>query len=94
VRGEVGARSSVDSSGKVRNPVFTAMALTGAGLAFIVPNWIELGGVAVLVVALQLQVRVVEEPYLLATHGEQYRRYAATTGRFLPGLGHFAVPRS
>jgi protein-S-isoprenylcysteine O-methyltransferase Ste14 len=29
----------------------------------------------------------VEEPALLAAHGDAYRRWAATTGRFLPGIG-------
>jgi protein-S-isoprenylcysteine O-methyltransferase Ste14 len=71
----------------VRNPVFTAMAATGIGLALMVPNVIAIGGALLLLVALQLQVRVVEEPYLLATHGEAYRTYAASTGRFVPALG-------
>ena len=35
----------------------------------------------------QLQVRVVEEPYLLATHGKTYAAYAARVGRFVPGAG-------
>ena len=41
----------------VRNPIFTAMAITGAGLAFMVPNVISMLGFALLLVALQLQVR-------------------------------------
>ncbi|WP_433003316.1 methyltransferase family protein [Kribbella sp. CA-294648] len=73
--------------GLVRNPVFTAMAITGIGLALLTPNLIALAGIVVLLIALQLQVRVVEEPYLLATHGATYRDYAAATGRFLPGIG-------
>lgn len=68
----------------MRNPVFTAMAATGIGLALIVPTVIAVGGALLLLVALQLQVRVVEEPYLLAIHGEVYRSYAARTGRFVP----------
>lgn len=71
----------------VRNPIFTAMALTGTGLALMIPNWIALAGIAILILALQLQVRVVEEPYLLTTHGDRYRHYAAETGRFLPRMG-------
>ncbi|MFZ0230386.1 MAG: isoprenylcysteine carboxylmethyltransferase family protein, partial [Mycobacterium sp.] len=31
--------------------------------------------------------RRVEEPYLLATHGAAYRRYTASVGRFIPGVG-------
>lgn len=71
----------------VRNPIFTAMAMTALGLALLVPNVVSLLGLLLLVVSLQLQVRIVEEPYLLATHGEVYSAYASQTGRFLPGLG-------
>jgi protein-S-isoprenylcysteine O-methyltransferase Ste14 len=54
------------------------------------PNVLALAGAVTLLIALQLQVRVVEEPYLAATHGDTYRPYAATTGRFLPGIGRLA----
>ena len=40
-----------------------------------------------LVASIQLQVRRVEEPYLLRTHGDAYRAYAAQVGRFIPGVG-------
>lgn len=39
-----------------------------------------------LVAAVELQVRFVEEPYLLRTHGEGYAKYASRVGRFVPGL--------
>jgi len=71
----------------VRNPFFTATAITGIGLALMVPNVVAIAGAVVLIIALHLQVRVVEEPYLLATHGNTYQHYAATTGRFLPNIG-------
>ena len=70
-----------------RNPIFTAMATTGLGLALMVPNPVALFGLVLLLVALQLQVRVVEESYLVRTHGQSYAAYAATVGRFVPGLG-------
>ncbi|MFG3702495.1 methyltransferase family protein [Micromonospora sp. NPDC047620] len=70
-----------------RNPIFTAMAATSLGLTLLVPNAVSLIAWLALVVALQLQVRAVEEPYLIATHADAYRRYAAGVGRFLPGLG-------
>ena len=73
--------------GRVRNPIFTAMAVTGLGLVLTVPNVIAIVGFVLLVVALELQVRVVEEPYLRATHGRAYARYEASTGRFWPGIG-------
>ena len=47
-----------------------------------------------LVAAVQLQVRVVEEPYLRAVHGAAYDAYAARAGRFLPGIGLLAAPAS
>src|SRR5262245_36335638 len=71
----------------VRNPIFTAMTVATVGLALIVPNVVALAAVAVLVVALELHVRLVEEPYLASVHGEAYSGYAARTGRFLPGIG-------
>lgn len=71
----------------VRNPIFSAMLITGAGLALMVPNAVALAGWVALAVAVQLQVRLVEEPYLLHAHGSRYADYAARTGRFVPGLG-------
>ena len=76
----------------VRNPIFTVMAIAGAGLAVMTPNVVALAGFLVLLLALQLQVRVVEEPYLLRAHGQTYSAYAARTGRFLPGLGRLPDP--
>ncbi|TDB95894.1 isoprenylcysteine carboxylmethyltransferase family protein [Actinomadura sp. 7K534] len=70
-----------------RNPIFTAMIATAAGLAAMVPNVIALVGLVVTVAAIEMQVRAVEEPYLLRTHGAAYADYAARVGRFLPGLG-------
>ena len=71
----------------IRNPIFTWMTFGSAGLVALSPNWLALASFAVLLIALEIQVRGVEEPYLLRTHGERYRRYAAATGRFLPGIG-------
>jgi protein-S-isoprenylcysteine O-methyltransferase Ste14 len=71
----------------VRNPIFTAMLVSALGLVLLVPNWLSLSTLAILVLALEVQVRHVEEPYLLRTHGEAYGRYARATGRFLPGIG-------
>lgn len=71
----------------VRNPVFTAMAVAGAGFALLVPNLASVLALVALVAAVQLQVRVVEEPYLLNTHGGDYAAYRTRVGRFLPGIG-------
>lgn len=68
----------------VRNPIFAAMIFAVLGLALLVPNITALLGFLSLVAAVELQVRFVEEPYLLRTHGEGY---ASRVGRFVPGVG-------
>ncbi len=71
----------------VRNPIFAAMIPTALGLALLVPSAVAIAGFAALVGALELQVRVVEEPYLARVHGDAYGAYAARVGRFAPGIG-------
>ena len=71
----------------VRNPIFTAMTLATAGLCLLVPNIVAFLALVMLIAALEIQVRLVEEPYLAGTHGEAYLRYARDTGRFIPGIG-------
>ena len=73
--------------GIVRNPFFAAMIPVAAGLALMVPNITALAGIAGLLAAVEIQVRVIEEPYLMRTHGSTYRDYAARVGRFFPGIG-------
>lgn len=72
---------------RVRNPIFTAMIAAQAGTALMAPTWLSLLGVLLLIVAIELQVRSIEEPYLARVHGIAYTSYASRTGRFLPGLG-------
>jgi protein-S-isoprenylcysteine O-methyltransferase Ste14 len=78
--------------GLARNPIFTAMTATTLGLAALVPNVVSLAAAVVLLVSVQVQVRAVEEPYLLRVHGPAYADYAARVGRFLPGIGRRLVP--
>ncbi|OFB41797.1 isoprenylcysteine carboxyl methyltransferase [Mycolicibacterium sp. (ex Dasyatis americana)] len=73
--------------GTVRNPIFTAMLVFAGGITLMTPNPIALVGFVALLATIELQVRIVEEPYLLRTHGESYRDYCAAVGRFVPGLG-------
>ena len=85
-----GERTELVTSGPfavVRNPIFSGMLPASIGLALLVPNVVALAGVAALLIALEIQVRLVEEPYLLRVHGEHYRGYASRVGRFVPGLG-------
>jgi protein-S-isoprenylcysteine O-methyltransferase Ste14 len=70
----------------VRNPIFSTMALTALGLTLMAPTVGGLVALAVLVLALELQVRAVEEPHLVALHGPAFAAYAARTGRFVPRL--------
>jgi protein-S-isoprenylcysteine O-methyltransferase Ste14 len=71
----------------VRNPIYSAMIPTVLGLALLVPSALALAAFAGLIVALELQVRIVEEPYLLRTHGEEFAAYGARVGRFVPRIG-------
>lgn len=70
-----------------RNPIYTSMLVGWTGIALIVPTWLGFAAVAVIAAGLELQVRFVEEPYLVRIHGEAYRDYASRVGRFVPGLG-------
>lgn len=73
--------------GRVRNPIYTAMFTFGLGIALVTPNLVAFAGFVLLVATIELQVRRVEEPYLLRTHGDTYRDYTASVGRFIPGIG-------
>jgi protein-S-isoprenylcysteine O-methyltransferase Ste14 len=73
--------------GGVRNPIFTAMIAFGFGIALVTTNLVAIVGFPMLVATIELQVRIVEEPYLTATHGDSYRDYLAQVGRFVPGVG-------
>lgn len=87
---------------RVRNPIFSFMGLSLLGLVLRLPNAVALASALLAVVGIQLQVRIVEEPYLTRTHGAAYRDHAARVGRFLPGVGRIegsqspgrAAPRS
>lgn len=71
----------------VRNPIFSAMLVAATGLTLMVPNPISIGGLAVLAVAIEMQVRAVEEPHLRRLHGPAYATYEGRVGRFVPRLG-------
>ena len=73
--------------GRVRNPIYTAMVTFGLGITLLAPNLVAIGAFVLLVAIMELQVRRVEEPHLLRKHGNSYRDYRATVGRFLPGVG-------
>lgn len=70
-----------------RNPIFTTMLLSSLGLVLIVPNALSVAALITLLIAIQIQVRLVEEPYLRKQHGRKYLAYANSVGRFIPRLG-------
>lgn len=70
-----------------RNPIYTFMLIAWVGFALLVPTWAALAAGVLAIVGLEIQVRLVEEPHLLRTHGERYAAYARRVGRFVPRLG-------
>ncbi len=77
----------------VRNPIYSAMIPTSLGLVLLVPNTVAVGGWLALIIALELHVRLVEEPYLLRVHNGTYADYAARVGRFIPFVGRRQTSR-
>lgn len=73
--------------GVVRNPIFSAMIVVAVGLAAMVPNPISAVGVVLLVLAIEMQIRAVEEPHLRRLHGDRYADYEAQVGRLVPQIG-------
>jgi|HubBroStandDraft_1064217.scaffolds.fasta_scaffold606028_1 protein-S-isoprenylcysteine O-methyltransferase Ste14 len=70
----------------VRNPIYTALLFSTAGFALLTLSpWTAIGACQGIVMVL-LQARL-EEEHLFATHGDEYRAYAARVGRFWPGIG-------
>ena len=91
-RGDVDpeTRTTLVTSGPfrwVRNPIFTASAVASLGVALMVPNVVALAMLVANVTVYQVQVRLVEEPYLNQVHGGAYQAYAKQTGRFVPWVG-------
>jgi protein-S-isoprenylcysteine O-methyltransferase Ste14 len=73
-----------------RNPIYASMIVGWLGLALMVSTWLGFAAAAVIALGLEIQVRFVEEPYLVRTHGDDYRAYASRVGRFLPSIGRLS----
>lgn len=71
----------------VRNPIYSGMIPFGLGTALMAPNPVTFAGAALVLLALEVQTRLIEEPHLLRQHGDEYARYAARVGRFFPFVG-------
>ena len=74
----------------VRNPIYSGVIPLVAGLTLLAPNAVAIAAFAALIVSLEIQVRLVEEPHLLRAHSSAYREYASRVGRFVPGVGLIA----
>ena len=72
--------------GWARNPIFTGMVTAAAGLALLAPTLLTAVSVVMLVAAVGIQVRRVEEPYLRQAMPD-WPTYAQRVGRFVPWLG-------
>jgi protein-S-isoprenylcysteine O-methyltransferase Ste14 len=70
-----------------RNPIYLFMVVAWLGFGILVPTWLMLAAGVLLIVGLEIQVRLVEEPHMRRIAGEPYEAWAKRVGRFLPGLG-------
>ena len=70
----------------MRHPSYTGLLLAFAALAVTFQNWLSLAGVLG-PIALGLAYRIrIEEAALTKTFGDDYRAYAQTTRRLIPGI--------
>jgi len=74
----------------VRNPIFSGMLVASTGVVLLAPNPLSAIALGTALAGLEIQVRLVEEPYLLGVHGNRYLSYARTVGRFLPWVGRLS----
>ena len=74
---------------RVRNPIYSFDLLSLLGLVLICPNIATIMALLVVQIAFFVQVKYVEEPHLVATHGRSYLLWAAETGRFMPRFRNF-----
>jgi protein-S-isoprenylcysteine O-methyltransferase Ste14 len=89
-----GARPGLVTGGLYRysrNPIYVAMLTALLGFALLLPSWISLGLLIGAGLGIRRHVRD-EEAYLARTYGEEYRRYAARVGRFVPRVGRLRAP--
>jgi protein-S-isoprenylcysteine O-methyltransferase Ste14 len=70
-----------------RNPIYSFMIIAWVGFALLLPTWVALAAGVLLITGIQIQVRLVEEPHMIRTHGETYLAWARRVGRFVPALG-------
>ncbi len=68
----------------VRHPMYTTIFIWGTSILLLTRNWL-IGGLSLFFILIIVVTRVAkEEAAMLETFGEEYERYLAHTGRFLP----------
>ena len=78
--------------GYARNPFFTGYLVATGGLVIAAPTAVGALGWLLQLLAVEVQVRRVEEPYLSSELGSDYAEYAHSVGRFVPRLGRIRRP--
>jgi protein-S-isoprenylcysteine O-methyltransferase Ste14 len=73
-----------------RNPIYLGLIASLAGLVVMLPTYVSAALAAAALWCIRSQT-LEEEAYLDRTYGEEFRRYAARVGRFVPGLGRLAA---
>jgi protein-S-isoprenylcysteine O-methyltransferase Ste14 len=75
---------------RVRNPIYSGLLALLFGVALVIPcsASVLLGSAAAAAIAIHTRL---EERHLLELHGDAYRAYAASVGRFVPGVGRLRV---
>jgi protein-S-isoprenylcysteine O-methyltransferase Ste14 len=71
----------------VRNPIYTGMVGFAVGQAVTLANAWSVAAAVTALVGVEIQVRLVEEPYLRDLHGHLYTDWSVTAGRFVPLVG-------
>ena len=69
----------------VRNPMYSGILIVGASLGLALGTWVVPLGATAMFGLLARRTRI-EESYLIARFGDQYRTYMTRVGRFFPRL--------
>lgn len=70
----------------VRNPIYCGVMLFGIGLLFLIPHVYMMFALLIGYLSIELQVRYIEEVYMLNSHGEEFKKYSIKVNRYFPKL--------
>ena len=68
----------------VRHPMYTVLVLMFVGMGLLTANWFIGGAGIVVLIVIMISRTPKEEAMLLATFGDNYKRFAESTGKYLP----------